>query len=115
MISRSGTRRSGASSGVTKILREAASGPVVTAGFSSAVLMVLFMMLLPSGVVFLSVRISKPAKQQPEHDPDRGGNRRKRGLLQHGASGLRHQGGREQAHRATDEAEPAEQGDQYAP
>ena len=32
MISRSGTRTSGASSGVTKILREAGSGPVVTAG-----------------------------------------------------------------------------------
>src|ERR1700744_4669590 len=32
MISRSGTRISGASSGVTKILREACSGPVVTAG-----------------------------------------------------------------------------------
>jgi hypothetical protein len=32
MISRSGTSRSGASSGVTKILRDAGSGPVVTAG-----------------------------------------------------------------------------------
>src|SRR5262245_32405880 len=32
MISRSGTRRSVASSGVTKNLREAGSGPVVTAG-----------------------------------------------------------------------------------
>src|ERR1700733_6006576 len=32
MISRSGTRTSGASSGVTKILRDAGSGPVVTAG-----------------------------------------------------------------------------------
>src|ERR1700730_6549745 len=32
MISRRGTRTSGASSGVTKILREAGSGPVVTAG-----------------------------------------------------------------------------------
>src|SRR5207248_372714 len=32
MISRSGTRTSLAASGVTKILREAGSGPVVTAG-----------------------------------------------------------------------------------
>src|ERR1700722_20403052 len=32
MISRSGTRRSGAASGFAKILREEGSGPVVTAG-----------------------------------------------------------------------------------
>jgi hypothetical protein len=32
MISRSGTRRSGASSGTAKILRDEGSGPVVTAG-----------------------------------------------------------------------------------
>jgi hypothetical protein len=32
MISRNGTRTSGASSGVTQIFREAGSGPVVTAG-----------------------------------------------------------------------------------
>src|SRR5260370_408888 len=56
MISRSGTRTSGASSGVTKILRDEGSGPVVTAGFSSAVAMGLFMVLLPSGVVFLQRR-----------------------------------------------------------
>src|SRR5260370_18734606 len=49
MISRSGTRTSGASSGVAKILRDEGSGPVVTAGFSSAVLTGLFMVLLPSG------------------------------------------------------------------
>src|SRR3954452_2755765 len=51
MISRKGTRTSAASSGVTKILRDDGSGPVVTAGFSSAELTGLFMVLLPSGVL----------------------------------------------------------------
>src|SRR4030081_261541 len=49
MISRNGTRTSAASSGVTKIFRDEASGPVVTAGFSSADLTFLFMVVLPSG------------------------------------------------------------------
>src|SRR3954452_4802145 len=52
MISRRGTRTSGASSGVTKILRDDGSGPVVTAGFSSAVVTGLFMVVLPSGGEF---------------------------------------------------------------
>src|SRR6266508_1571684 len=37
MISRSGTRRSGASAGVTWILREAGRGPVVTCGVTRSV------------------------------------------------------------------------------
>src|SRR5258708_17088338 len=49
MISRKGTRTSAASSGVTKILRDEGRGPVVTAGFSSAVLTGLFILVLPSG------------------------------------------------------------------
>src|SRR5882724_1799045 len=36
MISRSGTRRSGAASGIAKILREEGSGPVVTLGVSNS-------------------------------------------------------------------------------
>jgi hypothetical protein len=62
MISRRGTRTSAASSGVTKILRDEGSGPVVTAGFSSAELMALFMVVLPSGDVFFSVPKSKQTK-----------------------------------------------------
>src|ERR1700738_4441186 len=108
MISRKGTRTSGASSGVTKILRDEASGPVVTAGFSSAVLTFLFMVVLPSGGVFFSIPISKKAEQQSEHDPDRGGDRREIGLLQQGVAGLHHNQRPEQAQRAADGAEPAE-------
>src|ERR1700682_6546943 len=109
MISRSGTRTSGASSGVMNILRDEASGPVVTAGFSSAVLMALFMVLLPSGDKFLSVPKSKQAKQRARHDPGRGGNGYEIRPLQHGAAGLHHIGRRRQPNGAADDIGPAEQ------
>src|SRR5258705_2872801 len=115
MISRNGTRTSGASSGVTKILRDEGSGPVVTAGFSSAVAMGLFMVLLPSGDRGPSVQNSKQAKQRSGDDPDRGGDRYKMRPLQHGAAGLHHVGRREQPRRAADQVDPAEQRDHYAP
>src|SRR5215210_658031 len=116
MISRKGTRTSDASSGVTKILRDEGSGPVVTAGFSSAELTGLFMMLLPSGVFNLfSAKISKQAKHQSEYDPDRGGDRWKLRSPQHGVSGLYQIARREQPQRAADKVEPPEQRDQYAP
>src|SRR5205085_7180892 len=113
--SRKGTRRSGASSGATKIFREEGSVPVVTAGFSSAALTVLFMVVLPSGGVFFSAQISKQAKQQSQRDPDRGGNRYEAGPPQHGAAALHHPGGCEQPQRAADRIDPAEQRDQHAP
>src|SRR5258705_9676154 len=47
MISRSGTRTSGASSGVTKILRDEGSGPVVTAGSVVSGLERMFMVYPP--------------------------------------------------------------------
>src|SRR6476620_1639333 len=115
MISRKGTRRSGASSGVTKILRDEGSGPVVTAGFSSAEVTGLFMVLLPSGDVFFSVQDSKQAKQRSGDDPERGGDGYEMRPLQHGAAGLHHIGRREQPQRAADDIEPAEQGDHHAP
>src|SRR5258707_5607733 len=102
MISRSGTRTSGASSGVTKILRDEGSGPVVTAGFSSAVAMGLFMVLLPSGDQVLSAQKSKQAKQRSGHEPDRGRDRDELRPLQHGVAGLHHVSGREQPQRAAD-------------
>src|ERR1700688_141066 len=102
MISRSGTCTSGASSAATKILRDEGSGPVVTAGFSSAVVTGLFMVLLPSGDLVLSVQISKKTKQQSEHDPDRGGDRCEMRLLQHGVAGLHHKQRSKQAQRAAD-------------
>src|ERR1700681_1942412 len=106
MISRSGTCTSGASSGVTKILRDEGSGPVVTAGFSSAVVTGLFMVVLPSGGVFFSAQKSKQAKQRSGDDPDRGGDRYELRSLQHGAAGLHHIGRREQPQRAADDVEP---------
>src|SRR6476619_978923 len=115
MISRSGTRTSGASSGVTKILRDDGSGPVVTAGFSSAVAMGLFMVLLPSGDQVLSAQISKKAKQRSEHDPARGGDQSEIRLVQHGVAGLHDKQRSKQAQRAADHVEPAEDGDQHAP
>src|SRR5882762_2825213 len=114
MISRSGMRISVASSGVTKILRDDGSGPVVTAGFSSAELMGLFMVLLPSGDKFLSVPKSKQAKQRARHDPGRGGNGYEIRPLQHGAAGLHHIGRRGQPNCAADEVGPAEQRDHDA-
>src|SRR5438876_77920 len=108
MISRSGTRTSGASSGVTKILREAGSGPVVTAGFSSSDAIGLFMVLLPSGGMFVrSMQVAKKAKQQSEREPDRGGDGREVRLPQHGVAGLHHEQRPEQPQRAADRAEPA--------
>src|ERR1700736_4075551 len=113
MISRSGTRTSGAASGVTKILRDEGRGPVVTAGFSSAELMGLFMVLLPSGDKFLSVPTSKQAKQRARHDPDGGGNGYEIRPLQHGAAGLHHIGGLCQPNCAADEVGPAEHRDHH--
>src|SRR6476646_2847447 len=115
MISRKGTRTSGASSGVPKILRDDGSGPVVTAGFSSAVAMGLFMVLLPSGDQVLSAQISKKAKQRSEHDPDRGGDQSEIRLVQHGVAGLHDKQRPEQAQRAADRGEPTQQRDQQAP
>src|SRR4051812_49900332 len=114
MISRSGTRSSGASLGATKILREEGSGPVVTA-VSSAALTVLFMAVLPSGDVFFSAQISQQAKQQSGHAPDRGGDRYRPWAPQRGQPGSHHPLGREQARRAADRIDPAEQRDQHAP
>src|ERR1700716_2030748 len=114
MISRSGTRTSAASSGVTKILRDEGRGPVVTAGFSSADITGLFMVVLPSGDQVLSVSKSKQTKQRSGDDPDRGGDRYEMRPLQHGAAGLHHVSRREQPHRAADGVEPAEQGDHHA-
>src|SRR6476661_9005772 len=65
MISRSGTCTSGASSEVTKILRDEGSGPVVTAGFSSADVTGLFMVLLPSGGVFFQCQYPKKQNSNP--------------------------------------------------
>src|ERR1700712_2599094 len=116
MISRSGTRTSGASSGVTKILREAGRGPVVTAGFSSVDGIGLFMVLLPSGgMIVRSMQVAKKAKQQSEHEPDRGGDGREVRLTQHGVAGLHHEQRPEQPQRAADRAEPAQDRDQHAP
>src|SRR3982074_268300 len=115
MISRRGTRTSGASSGVTKILRDDGSGPVVTAGFSSAELMGLFMVLLPSGDKFLSVPKSKQAEQRSRHDPDRGGDGYEIRSLQHGAAGLHNIGGSRQPNCAADEVGPAEHRDHHSP
>src|SRR6185436_2532430 len=47
MISRSGTRRSGAASGVAKIFRDEARGPVVTAGSVVSGLERMFIMYPP--------------------------------------------------------------------
>src|SRR6202035_5967105 len=52
MISRSGTRTSGASSGVIKILRDAGSGPVVTAGSVVSGLERMFMVYPPVNFYF---------------------------------------------------------------
>src|ERR1700704_3383469 len=106
MISRRGTRPPRASSGVTKILRDEGRGPVVTAGFRSAELMGLFMVLLPSGDKFLSVPKSKQAEQRSRHDPDRGGNGYEIRPFQHGAAGLHHIGRRRPPNGAADEVGP---------
>src|SRR3981081_1420281 len=70
MISRSGTRTSGASSGVTKILRDDGSGPVVTAGFSSAVFTVLFMVYPPVNSIYRS-RHCEPTGRRKAPPDDR--------------------------------------------
>src|SRR3569832_1758069 len=56
MISRKGTRSSGAASGEAKIFREEGSGPVVTAGTVFSVLERMFMG--SSGLILLCVRLS---------------------------------------------------------
>src|SRR3984893_4156323 len=58
MISRKGTRRSGAASGFAKILREDGSGPVVTAG---SVLSGLERVFMGSSFVLLSFRTVRSA------------------------------------------------------
>src|SRR3954466_13828745 len=62
MISRKGTRTSGASSGVTQILREAGSGPVVTAGSVVSGLDRMFMVYPP--VILISA--SSHGRRHPE-------------------------------------------------
>src|SRR4051812_50057736 len=56
MISRNGTRRSGAASGEAKIFRDEGSGPVVTAGTVFSGLERMFMG--SSGLILLCVRLS---------------------------------------------------------
>src|SRR5450756_202693 len=61
MISRNGTRTSGASSGVTKILRDEGSGPVVTAGSVVSGLERMFMGYPPVNFVVRIGHCSQPS------------------------------------------------------
>ena len=66
MISRRGTRTSGASSGVTQILREAGSGPVVTAGSVVSGLERMFMVYPPLNLFVIPDGPSVWALTDPE-------------------------------------------------
>src|SRR6516162_8691312 len=64
MISRKGTRRSGAASGVAKILREEGSGPVVTAGTVCCGLERMFM-----GFLLTVLSGGRGSRAEPLFDP----------------------------------------------